>query len=210
MHADVCTFHLRCPGCVTLLVRASVADADHLDPTLWTDGARHEALAATAPEVWMCPHCRRAFHAVAPPEPSIERPHATPPPARVREAEGVELARALARGLARSRSEERRLRLQCWWRLNDSTREALVAHTLEPAKWVAGPALRANLRALRPLLDFAGDRLTLAEVARELGDFERSAELLEPALPEDPLAQLLRMLVERRVSAPAQLRLAIG
>jgi hypothetical protein len=206
------SFYLRCPSCTALLLRSSVADEDHLDPTGWTDGAGHASLAARAPSVWMCPACRRAFHAHAPAHASltIERPLGVPRPARVREAAGVELARALGRGLARTAREERRLRLRCWWQLNDGARLALVARRLDAYRWTPGPALRANLRSLRRLLDprVPADRLTLAELERELGAFDASARLLERAPQTDPLARLLRELVGRQLAAPAPLNAA--
>jgi hypothetical protein len=99
-----------------------------------------------------------------------------------------DLRQALADGLVSSEEKERYVRMRLWWATNDPVRLG-QPDTLKDA---------GNLQKLLPLLDEsnANQRLSAAEVCRELGDFDRAARLLDFAFPRayERAAALIRKL----------------
>ncbi len=133
-------------------------------------------------------------------EPRDAPPSAGPYP-RAAEPDALRLAAAISDGIATSREDERGLRVLCWWRFNDPLRGA-EALPVDAEPWQPCPELRANLVSLRELLDVdvLDDRLVLAEIARELGEFDRAATLL--AGQHEESTRQLRALVEKRIQRP--------
>jgi len=119
-----------------------------------------------------------------------------------------ELREALAQGLGRSREREMELRRQFWWALNDARR------LLRPGWKIATENAwteeeRAELETFVGMLDESDDieRLTKAELYRELGRFEDALYLLAFPFPEQLMgaASQLRELASQRVAGLARL-----
>ena len=87
--------------------------------------------------------------------------------------------RALSNGVASSPKKEHYVRTRVWWAVNDPVRRG---ETPAPS-WLG---YRENLISLLTLLSEAipDQRLTAAEVHRELGNFDRAVELLTFAFPQ--------------------------
>ena len=114
-----------------------------------------------------------------------------------------ELAEALSEGFAKSKEEERFLRLSLWQRFNDRirgfrlpTESKLLRSNGERNLW------RENLVALYDLLDASipSEQLMRAEIYRELGEFEKALECLDEITDTDILsnAQAVRRRCQER------------
>ncbi len=103
-----------------------------------------------------------------------------------------DLQQVLASGDASDEEKERYVRMRLWWATNDPVRHG------EPAPLKD----HDNLKKLLTLLDQsnANQRLTAAEVCRELGDFDRATQLLEFAFPRpyQPAVQLIKTLAQQK------------
>jgi hypothetical protein len=121
---------------------------------------------------------------------------------------------ALSDGLGKDRDREMALRLHAWWAANDAMRAALTAAKsaglAKPDPPRRTDAQSENLKRLFELLDPAApeERLLKAEAARELGDFDGAAALLEGEIPDDQaeIAARIRQLTEERASLVAEIR----
>jgi len=93
----------------------------------------------------------------------------------VREPDEEEYYEALRRNFAKDRQQERRLRTLAWWKRNDSFR-----HLPRHGEVSASGLCRDNLNALVQLLNEANenDRISKAELLRELGKFDAAKEVL--------------------------------
>lgn len=98
----------------------------------------------------------------------------------------------LEAGLAATPEKERYVRMRLWWATNDPVRQGENQSLKD----------RDNLQKLLLLLDEsnANQRLTAAEICRELGEFDRAATLLEFAYPRGYLraANLIKSLNEQK------------
>ena len=100
----------------------------------------------------------------------------------------------LESGLANSPKKERYVRMHAWWAANDAARHGGEASSTAD--------VAENLKAMAALMD-PGDpnqRLMAAEVWRELGDFDKSLELLGYDFPQEfaKAVGLIRRLAEER------------
>ena len=84
--------------------------------------------------------------------------------------------RAIGRGMARTREEEKEARILAWWKSNEPLRRDL---NVMPSGIDVG-GRQANLECLISLLDEdeERDRITKAEILRELGRFEEALATL--------------------------------
>ncbi len=92
----------------------------------------------------------------------------------------ADIVEGLATALGTTPERERWLRVHLWWFHNHRRRTDRV-HVGDP------DAFAANLAALAPLLsvDEPNQRLQLAEIHRELGEFDRALELLAMDIADD-------------------------
>ena len=96
---------------------------------------------------------------------------------------------ALKTGVAGTPKKERSIRLRLWWAANDPIRTGKQTVPID-SDWAE------NLEAFIALLDQENDdeRLVLAEVAREVGDFSAAWQLLNDR--DDEYSQFLRALIQ--------------
>lgn len=96
---------------------------------------------------------------------------------------------------------EKDVRLRAWWRGNDERRRGQHSSFSEMEI--------QNLAALKKLLDESDDieRLMLAEISRELGDFAEAMELLESLTYEQfiPAVAVIKKFAEQGDSVVAQI-----
>ena len=87
---------------------------------------------------------------------------------------------ALSSGIASTPKKERYLRHRFWWAVNDPVRHGEAGASFPPDH-------RDNLEKLRAFLNESDpeDRIFVAEISRELGEFEKAAALLDFEFPED-------------------------
>lgn len=111
--------------------------------------------------------------------------------------------KALNSGVADTPKKERFIRLRLWWAANDPVRTGKQPAPNDP-DWAE------NLEAFIALLDQENDdeRLVLAEIAREVGDFSAAWQLLDDR--DDEYSQFLRALIQkndttvRKIVLPAE------
>jgi hypothetical protein len=196
---------LACPRCEAP-VRLPTMATIHLGlGRHWTDGKGRDSLAPETPRVARCPRCDRCHwlrdavvvDEIAPWDDTgwrhVRREVRWAGTPRLREPTDEEYYVALDAGeLAADPATERGVRLLAWWKRNEPFRYGSDAHGDGTA---ASAGCRRNLEALVALLDEANDeeRLLIAEVHRELGEFA-DAKRLTGSLVAGPAAAVARRL----------------
>jgi hypothetical protein len=178
-----------CPHCKALAKHLTLMSGNTFGAQRWTDGKMVAPMLPRPPAVVKCHACGECYwledaESVGTVDSEHCRTGRPDNPAwaaapEVKELNEREYYKALRRGLAADRQQERELRILAWWRSNDAYRS-------RQRRSASGAVLRStaweeNLKALRDLLDESdeGDRLMKAEVLRELGEFEPARQLLK-------------------------------
>jgi len=167
----------RCSACSKLIAERTIASGNTFGAKFWTDGKRHAPMLPEQPWLVKCGHCsalvwideQEVLGEVSPWEDT-----------------GGAFAGALAyvkpvasdyerqsQASAQDPEKLRYLRRCFWWAGNDARRESSTPAPLSESE-------RQNLESFAGMLDEATDeeRLTKAEVLRELGRFEDAVRLL--------------------------------
>src|SRR6516225_8217222 len=176
-----------CPSCEGLAKYRTLASGNTFGARVWTDGRHHYPMLPRPPAVIKCSYCssvhwlseaRRVgeveFWGKESPAAPLEWRRAEP----VQEPEELGYYEAIRAGLARTRAQERNIRILAWWRSNDAHRAiGSVAVAAEPQ---SVPGRDENLNALLLLLDDSNenDLLMKAEVYRELRAWPQAEALL--------------------------------
>ena len=117
---------------------------------------------------------------------------------------------AISEGLGGNHEREVHLRTRAWWVHNDRFRTSEPTGELSEADPGFSSAMIANLLRLYEILpaDDPGARLMKAEIAREVGNFAGSLELLSQKLPEQykEAANVIRNLCEQRLRVVHEFR----
>ena len=182
----------RCPGVKTALRFSTLLSGNTFGATFWTDGKMDAPMLPTNSGLWKAGPDEVIFweedcELIEKVELEVEPSVPTANPSRLRE---EDCYRALDEGLGNTPSREETLRILAWWKSNDRFRFAPDATRARRE-----PRAIANMQVLFALLDEQVDestRLYKAEVARELGDFEVAAALLD-----HPFAERYRNAVEQ-------------
>lgn len=186
----------KCPACEKAVEQPTLGSGNTFGARQWSDGFLDAPMLPEYPRLGRCPHCAALFwvedatllgecwpYDIA----SSAWPEAKP-------VEGPTAEEFLDAAPSCDGDPQRELfvRLRSWWRSNDRFRKA--ADEAPPFS----EAERASLEALGRLLDDGDTQHTImrAEIARELGRFDRCLKLLEQEFDEG-LVFVVRTIRER-------------
>jgi hypothetical protein len=167
-----------CPHCRALVVQEDTLSGNTIGAKFYTDGKREAKMLPDHPALVKCPACSSFFwvdEAVQVSsgfEAASGKPQVLAPPEK-------DMLRFLAEpGLPRDK--EIYLRMHAWWSANDVWRRVPNA---TPA---FSKDQKQNLKALSDMLDESepNQRILKAEIARELGEFEKCLRLLSQDFDE--------------------------
>jgi hypothetical protein len=204
---------LQCPACDAAMLQPTIRSGNTLDAVHYTDGYMDAPMLPQPAALVRCPACREPLvrrHAKLLGEVDRfgvnlfpeERAASAVDPAwrrapRVEAAHEPDYVAALATHRL-PREDEIELRVELMHVCNHARRR-LPPHATPPP---VSALEQANLRKLAALLDLRDgeERRLLAEVRRELGDFDAASSLLAGDFPEEvgPAAQRIRQLVADR------------
>lgn len=190
---------LECPACRAPVAQPTLSSGNTFGATYYTDGYMDAPMLPQPALLVRCPRCAAPFvrplairlgeydrfgtnlfaeedAAAGAPDPSWRRAR------RLAEAQPGDYARILASGQF-ERELELALRVECWHVGNHARRRLPAA---EPCPALSR-AEAVNLRALAALLDTANpeQRLMLAELHRELGEFDAALAALAGEFPQE-------------------------
>ena len=202
---------IACPKCQGLASYVTLLSGNSLGAWAWTDGRVFAPMLPRPPAVVSCVHCGECYwRADAKRVGTINWydcdgqwiDPAWRETKDAREPTEEEYYQAIAKGLATDLKQEKSLRILAWWRRNDAFRflGKLKKASRASAQCKPSPTLtwRENLAALLPLLDEGNnnDCLMMAEVLRELGDFEAAKQVLNRIDLEktEMVAEFIRLL----------------
>lgn len=181
-----------CPHCKALAKDPTLQSGNTFGARRWTDGKMIAPMLPCPPAVVKCHSCSQCYWIEdAEKVGTVDseywksgRPD-NPAWAEAPEVKGpneLEYYKAVRKGLAAGRQQERDLRVLAWWRSNDTHR----ASRRTSGAVTRSPAWEKNLHALRGLLDEnnESERLMKAEVLRELGEFTPAQQLLKGVTSE--------------------------
>lgn len=204
---------LQCPACGTVMLQPTISSGNTLDAVYYTDGYMDAPMLPQPAVLVRCPGCLAPFQRhraqvlgevdrygtnLFPDErPATRRDPAWRRAPRVQPAERADYLADLATHRY-AREDEIELRLELMHLCNHPRRRLPPRAKRPPVTSLE----QANLRKLAALLDLRDDeeRVMLAEVRRELGDFEMAGAMLARDVPEELAlaARRIRQLVGAR------------
>jgi hypothetical protein len=172
----------KCPKCAELFRERRIASGNTLGAVMWTDGKLEAPMLPDEPRLVRCRKCQTLIwvkdaqiinadgRMTRKPEwKGVERPE------RASESDFLSFAATVG-----DRERERYLRTRAWWLRNDAIRRGESA----ASSWTNDR--KQNVERLKLLLDPKNpdQRMTLAEIEREIGNFEASLKILEESFPD--------------------------
>lgn len=191
----------KCPDCSKVMMDKDIFYGDIVfGARHWTDGKMEVANHSYRGWLVKCPHCSALFW-----ENEAEIVETIPQSEyskRMYQVSGYstpsesDYYKMLDRG-PYDKKKEKYLRIRAWWATNDRCRYFKD----ESEKRVFSPSETKNLEILYELLDekIRDERITKAEVARELGRFEKCISLLEN-LSDGKKVLIIRIMAEKKKS----------
>ena len=189
---------IACPVCQDTAATHTYLSTNTFGATLWSDGFLDAPMQPQKELIARCERCEGVYAvAQAVPLGLLDSANQLAHPEwnnahYIRPATIEDYRQALAEGMAESYPHrEIKLRTRIWWLLNDPKR-------INPSSEPTTTECTENLAHLKGLLmetknnDF-NDQVTLAEVHRQLGEFNAAQSILEPLLSQNQkvIAQLL-------------------
>lgn len=173
---------IACPHCGFLARQHTLLSGNTFGAIFWTDGKMLAPMLPEFPEITRCAQCAHLYWIE---DASVigEERYGEPIPAEWKHAQPVraltqgEFREAIQMGLGTNAERECYLRLHYWWARNDPLREEETT----PAPPDYSDWERENFARLQELLDrdAPGERLMLAEIHREIGDFDTALQLVQ-------------------------------
>jgi hypothetical protein len=186
-----------CPHCKAHVVQEETLSGNTIGSKLYTDGKREAKMLPDHPALVKCPVCNGLFWVEDAVEVDFGFEAAKGKPQLMAPSEAEMLTYLASATLPKEK--EIYLRFRAWWAANDAWRclpNPKPAFSQEQVK---------NLKALSELLDESDQdqRIYKAEIARELGNFEKCLLLLSYQFDKgyDRALKLIRSLAEEKVSA---------
>ena len=198
-------FLKKCPGCTQPVKLYRLTSTDTSMAKFWTDGKMEAPLIPDQPEFVKCPFCKRLFW-VEEAETLAEEEQKLFKPDRWKEARFAripgheELFDAVESGCGDTTEHEIYLRMRLWWLANEADRKSGRTSSQKIIDFLFKPPRREknrldavkkdsrdmeNMTRLFALLeDLRPDvRIIKAELAREMGQFEKAKKLLQGDFP---------------------------
>lgn len=196
----------KCSNCAELFRERSIMSGNSMDAVWWTDGKLEAPSLPDEPKLVRCRKCQTLLW-VADMELVGEEgfPTSKDPWRDVQRPERADEPNLLAYAAAtKDPKKERYVRLRAWWSRNDAIRRGQP----DTPGWTT--ERRQNIQRLQSLLDLKEpqDRLLVAEIERELGNFDRALKILAEDFPEDYryTANKVRTLAREKKSDVASLQ----
>jgi len=196
----------KCSSCTKRFSQQTLKSGNTIGARFWTDGKVDAPMLPDLPWLVKCPNCGALLwldeqKKVGQIWPESEKRKRVPAPYFTTPSADDYLA--LLQDETLSRERKRYLRRRAWWAGNDGRREAQDKQPLSEKE-------TRNLAALAALLSEtdADDRLTKAEVFRELGQFQEAKRLLSVCFDVEFSLDVLNIkeLVERECPFVAEIK----
>jgi hypothetical protein len=204
---------IACPACGALAKVFSLMSGNTFGASIWTDGKMEAPMLPRPPAITRCPSCDTIYWVADAKEvgkyATWETKKVQVDPAwenapKIRELTENEYYEALDSGLATTAEREKQLRVFTWWRSNDRYRKDAALYDYSP-----DARCKQNMSRLFDLLqpDNVNERIMKAELARELGNFEDSTNLLSDASNDETeiARSFIMALCDKRVMVVKQL-----
>ena len=173
----------QCSECAGLIIEDSIISGNTFGATLWTDGKQEAPMLPDQPWLVKCPHCQKLIWI------DEQKEVARIPPfnqnkdykkARSYDLPELEDYFSLLEEKNLNQEKELYVRIRAWWKGNDVRR----GNKKNPSGLTKKE--RANLQTLFKVLDPVDDnqRILMAEIKRELEDFDGAVELLDKTFPD--------------------------
>ena len=182
---------IACPNCDALAKVFSLTSGNTFGASIWTDGKMDAPMLPRPPAITKCHACDSTYwvadakrvgeYTFWESEDSNVDPTWKDAP-KIEELTEDEYYHAIDSGLGATTEKEKHLRLVTWWCSNDGFRDSSKSFDQAPEDRCV-----ENMRRLFDLLDTddVNDRITKAEVARELGNFTEAIDLATTIDDED-------------------------
>lgn len=170
-----------CPNCGNLIQNRSLMSGNTFDAELYSDLRRIAPMLPEFPDIIECKKCRNIFW-LSKTKKIGEYSWGDDPNPLWENADLAEFLsihnyfKALKASLAENLNEELQIRKRIWWSFNDRLRKGakLFRFVNDEVRW------KANIDRLLELLDIdqVDQKIMVADLHRNLGDFERCMELI--------------------------------
>jgi len=188
----------KCPNCSNLIQNRSLMSGNTFDAELYSDLRRIAPMLPEFPNLTECEECRNIFW-LSKTKRIGEYSWGDDPNPLWENADLAEFLsihnyfKALKASLAQNLNEELFIRKRIWWSYNDRLRKGgkLFRFINDEVRW------KENIHRLLELLDIeqVDQKIMIAELHRNLGDFERCLELINSI--EDAEVEWLKALFQR-------------
>lgn len=169
----------QCTGCGNLVARESLMSSNTFGAKTYSDGRMIAPHQPEIPDMTKCKKCGKILwlNKMKPlgstyrNGKNIDWDNAD----RVEPLELNDYFLVLLSGMAKTEKDEMKIRMKIWWAYNDRYRDGKEMFTDEQQKLL----WKENLLQLKPLCDPTDvyEKLTIAEIERNLGNFNASAEI---------------------------------
>ncbi len=170
----------KCPSCGNLIYRGGLISGNTFGAKIYSDGKTIAPMLPEFPKITKCKSCNHIFWIDKAEEMGTYREtfeSILNPMDRAEFLEIDDYFKALENNMAETDSEESYIRQHIWWSYNDRVREGreLFAGDRDETLWAE------NLKRLLHLLEVSDSKYKtlIAEIYRNLGDFEKSIAILE-------------------------------
>ncbi|MBN8706520.1 MAG: hypothetical protein J0L62_11650 [Bacteroidetes bacterium] len=175
-------FVYSCPTCGNVITRGSLMSGNNFGSKIFSDGKSISPMLPEFPKLTKCKKCNSLFWL------SNLKPIGTFYWSEIKNIEWVfadkaqfleidDYFNAIDKGIAKNKKEELYIRQQIWWGYNDNLRSGkkLFKDESDEQRWAE------NISKLKPLFDQSdsNQRIMLAEINRNLGDFETCIGIIE-------------------------------
>ncbi len=178
----------KCPHCGNLLTKESLASGNTFRAKIFSDGKRIAPMLPEFPDLTKCKKCNTILWLSKLKEIGKFElgDNKNPQWEAADSADFLDIDDyfvALETGVAENQNDEIFIRQQLWWAFNDRTRsgQSLFKTEDEEMRW------KENLKSLINILDQSDiyEKFMVAEISRNLGDFENCIKIMEGVDSED-------------------------
>jgi hypothetical protein len=174
---------IECPHCSKKALKRGLISGNTIGAIFWSDGKMEASMLPEFPEVVKCKYCSKFYwieNAKVVGTLSFEEKLSTSLK-YVSFPSSDEYKELLTSDVIKKDEEERYVRIRLWWSLNDPVRGKDEGKTSVP-NW---DLFKSNLNQLLQLLsnEIPRDRIMMAEINREMGNFNKAIEILEYKWP---------------------------
>ncbi len=197
----------KCSECSGVIAEDTIASGNTFSAIFWTDGKKDAPMLPDQPWLVKCPHCQALIWIDEQEKVGEIQPFSDSASYKDTKPYSVPELQDYFSELKKSkigREKEQYIRLRAWWAGNDKRRSA------DDIKEKLSEEERRNLQELEKMLDPSddGNRIMIAEIKRELGQFEDADNLLSRPFDDElsHTASIIRELIQKRDPFVAELK----